>query len=179
MSIKITTTAQVTSVTSAPTGGPASSGSQYKANVSLSQLVGSRVYGARGAPGATGPAGPQGVTGQQGPPGPPGNRPPIVTLTTDTTLDASSDGYRFNNLGATQPVVTTLPPSATLYPGWTTGFRVVAAQEFTVLTEAGDMLSVGDDLAASFASNKIGSTLDVEYQGGGVFQAVGWNGTWG
>lgn len=135
--------------------------------------------GPQGVIGPTGPQGPQGVQGIQGPPGAAGSEPPIVSLAGDVTITAANDLQRYNNLGAGRPVIATLPPSVTVYPGWRTGFRVVDAQEMTVLAQGSDQINVANDVAPSFANAVAGSMLDVEYQGGGIFQAVGWIGTWG
>lgn len=108
-----------------------------------------------------------GPRGAQGPPGAGGSR---IELTADAALTADDAGNAYTNAAA---AIATLPPSASLAAAaWSARFFVTTAQTLRVKAQGSDVIRYTTAVSAaagSLESSVIGSCLEVEYVGGGVF----------
>ena len=99
----------------------------------------------------------------------------FTSLTADIALTANDNGRRFNNRGATGPLIASLPPSSEIDPGWEVELGVAdpfLLQALCVGTDVivHDGLSTGESGYAQ-ASAK-GSLLRIVFQGAGEFFAT-------
>lgn len=107
--------------------------------------------------------------------------PSLVSVTNNLTLQSSNNGTRYNNLGATGNVALTLPAPGTVQPGWTIALRVAAPYQLNAVCQGTDVIQYDAQTTGApgaIQSSTVGSSVILEYQGGGVWFAMSVDGMW-